>query len=297
MSAGEIVIRKGRDVERRGASTHLGRLCLVPALVLVLALLPPLLLLPPDLLPRLLPPPLAHRRALLPALLEQLIAAPDVLRVLAGRSAAAIPESGHARVQFCAEGVDALRLGHRDDLRRLVFVELVVVIHVVGSVEVEVEGDVRGAVFLVGCIVSGVLLRLLCLAFLRAGGRRRALVLYVEDGLVVGGVELRGRGSEWRGATSRGRRTFSRRAFFEASLMTCFGACLLRLFLWYLELCAPMRGGARGGEGDGAGRGGGIHTHLVVVVVLDEVEFGGDEAEEGLECRVVFFEGGVEGCR
>lgn len=81
------------------------------------------------------------------------------------------------------------------------------------------------------------------------------------------------------------RRAFSRRAFFEASLIACFGACCTFLFLWYLDVLCSCRIGKAGKpkKQDNA-------THLAIVIIAREVEFCGDERQKGFKCLIVFFE-------
>ena len=78
------------------------------------------------------------------------------------------------------------------------------------------------------------------------------------------------------------RRAFSRRAFFEASLIACFGARCTFLFLWYLDMPCDCRVGKPRKLDNG--------THLVIVIIAREVELCGDERQKGFKCLIVFFE-------
>jgi hypothetical protein len=78
------------------------------------------------------------------------------------------------------------------------------------------------------------------------------------------------------------RRTFSRRAFLEASLIACFGACCTFLFLWYLDVpygcCDDMPRMRDNG------------TDLVIIIITREVELCRDERQKGFKCLIVPFE-------
>ena len=78
------------------------------------------------------------------------------------------------------------------------------------------------------------------------------------------------------------RRAFSRRAFLEASLIACFGACFTFLFLWYLDVpCGGHVGKPRKGYNE---------THLVIIIIAREVELCRDERQKGFKRLIVLFE-------
>ena len=78
------------------------------------------------------------------------------------------------------------------------------------------------------------------------------------------------------------RHAFSRRAFFNASLIACFGACCTFLFLWYLDVPCGCRVDKSRKRDNG--------TYLVIVIIGREVELCGDERQKGFKCLIVFFE-------